>query len=473
MTKSKLGVIVPYRDRKEHLEKFLPTIKKVLNQQSIDYEIIIVEQVDNRPFNRGKLLNIGFKKAMELSCTYVALHDVDMLPIGADYTKVDRPTHLATKFLSQHGEVRELFDTYFGGVTLFPVKDFYQINGYSNDYWGWGYEDDDLLFRCKENFLDVNTKKIPIVTRNTVGYKFNGKDSKIEIPMPYGLNSYTILVSCEPDDMEMDESLDVDEYSILAIPGYDTGFTYNSFKRYKFQTWTSKKELVNLKSNMSQPKRTCMIATVDAYNKKVKFYQDGELVDEDTFVGRIMPYHNEDKIILGDTGSPENKRKPFKGVIDYFALWNHSLEEGQVKSLSEKLYMGVTSEFDNYVAAHTLESVYDMKFSTWNKVFDLSKRRLEADVINCERIEVNHQYDYNELPVPWRRDSTFELLPHEDNGFYENKWTYTETRKNQVRFFNKVLKGKTNWKKDGLDTLRFVKANEINKDKYHHIFADL
>jgi len=186
-----------------------------------------------------------------------------------------------------------------------------------------------------------------------------------------------------------------------------------------------------------------------------------------------MPYHTEDKIILGDTGSPENKRKPFKGVIDYFALWNHSLEEGQIKSLSEKLYMGVTSEFDDYVAAHTLESVYDMKFSTWNKVFDLSKRRLEADVINCERIEVNHQYDYNELPVPWRRDSTFELLPHEDNGFYENKWTYTETRKNQVRFFNKVLKGKTNWKKDGLDTLRFVKANEINKDKYHHIFADL
>jgi hypothetical protein len=31
-----------------------------------------------------------------------------------------------------------MFDTYFGGVTLFPVKAFEEIDGYSNKYWGWG-----------------------------------------------------------------------------------------------------------------------------------------------------------------------------------------------------------------------------------------------------------------------------------------------------------------------------------------------
>jgi len=473
MTKSKLGVIVPYRNRKEHLEKFLPTITKELRRQSIDYEIIVVEQVDNKPFNRGKLLNIGFKKAIELNCTYVALHDVDMLPIGVDYTKVDRPTHLATKFLSQHGEVRELFDTYFGGVTLFPVKDFYQINGYSNDYWGWGYEDDDLLFRCKESFLDINIKREPVRTRNTAGMYFNGVDSQIKLPKPYGLKSYTILLSCQPFPMDCNEDEQMDEYSILAIPGYDTGFSYNSFKRYKFETWNHKKDLTTLKSSISEPKRTCLVATVDSYNKKVKFYQDGKLIDEETFTGRSMSYHNEDEIILGQTGSPHNKRKPFEGVIDYVAIWNHSLEEGQIKCLSDNLHMGVIENFEDYVASHTLESVYDMKISTNKKVFDLSERRLEGEVYNCKRIPLSQKYDFIEIPVPWRRDSTFELLPHEDNGFYENKWTYTETRKNQVRFYNKVLKGKTNWKKDGLDSLRYVTANEISKEKYHHIFADL
>ena len=42
--------------------------------------LIIVEQSDENPFNRGSLLNIGVRKAKELECTYVALHDVDMLP---------------------------------------------------------------------------------------------------------------------------------------------------------------------------------------------------------------------------------------------------------------------------------------------------------------------------------------------------------------------------------------------------------
>ena len=58
--------------------------------------LIIVEQSDDNPFNRGSLLNIGVRKAKELECTYVALHDVDMLPHSdVDYSLVDRPTHLS------------------------------------------------------------------------------------------------------------------------------------------------------------------------------------------------------------------------------------------------------------------------------------------------------------------------------------------------------------------------------------------
>ena len=56
----KLGIIVPYRDRYEQLQKFKIAIKKYLNNKDIDYELIIVEQDSARTFNRGKLLNIGF-----------------------------------------------------------------------------------------------------------------------------------------------------------------------------------------------------------------------------------------------------------------------------------------------------------------------------------------------------------------------------------------------------------------------------
>ena len=40
------------------------------------------------------------------------------------------------------------------------MEDFVVVNGYSNNYWGWGYEDDDLLFRCKEKFVKLDEIKI-------------------------------------------------------------------------------------------------------------------------------------------------------------------------------------------------------------------------------------------------------------------------------------------------------------------------
>ncbi|MFP6745147.1 MAG: galactosyltransferase-related protein [Alphaproteobacteria bacterium] len=35
-------------------------------------------------------------------------------------------------------------ETFFGGVVMFRREDFEAVKGYSNDYWGWGAEDDDL-----------------------------------------------------------------------------------------------------------------------------------------------------------------------------------------------------------------------------------------------------------------------------------------------------------------------------------------
>ena len=47
----KLGVIVPYRNRESHLKKFTSETEKYLKSQKINFEIIIVEQNDDKPFN--------------------------------------------------------------------------------------------------------------------------------------------------------------------------------------------------------------------------------------------------------------------------------------------------------------------------------------------------------------------------------------------------------------------------------------
>jgi len=150
----KLAIIVPYRDREDHLKKFIPSIESCDFLEGIDYEILIVEQEEGKPFNRGKLLNVGAIQSHTAS--YYCFHDVDMLPLISDYSYVSNPTHLA-------GEAEQFgfklpYQGYFGGVTLFDKHSFIKVNGYSNDYWGWGAEDDDVMFRCVAKEIKASRK---------------------------------------------------------------------------------------------------------------------------------------------------------------------------------------------------------------------------------------------------------------------------------------------------------------------------
>ena len=139
----KLAVVIPYRDREEHLSLFIPHTHKFLTDAGIDHSIIVVEQEVGKSFNRGKLKNIGFDLGKS-DHDYFALHDVDMLPSNVDYSYPKNPTHLASK-VGDRTDI--LYSNFFGGVVLFNKEDYIATNGYSNEYWGWGAEDDDFSWR--------------------------------------------------------------------------------------------------------------------------------------------------------------------------------------------------------------------------------------------------------------------------------------------------------------------------------------
>ena len=151
----KLAVIVPYRNRGEHLKAFMPYMEKSLTEEKVPFDIFIIEQYDDKPFNRAKLLNAGFNEAKEYD--YFAFHDVDMLPVDSDYSYPDGPTHLSSEVEQFNWGLP--YDGYFGGVTLFDKESFLKINGYSNEYWGWGAEDDDIIHRCMIKNIDTYRKQ--------------------------------------------------------------------------------------------------------------------------------------------------------------------------------------------------------------------------------------------------------------------------------------------------------------------------
>jgi len=156
----KLSIVVPYRNREQHLAQFIPFMEEYLrclpqDPNPFDFQILIVEQEDEKPFNRGKLLNIGFEESKD--CDYFCFHDVDMLPVNSDYSPVEAPTHMATE-AEQFGW-KLPFEWYFGGVTMFDKGSFEKINGFANEYWGWGAEDDDIFARC--NTMGIKTYRKP------------------------------------------------------------------------------------------------------------------------------------------------------------------------------------------------------------------------------------------------------------------------------------------------------------------------
>jgi N-terminal region of glycosyl transferase group 7/N-terminal domain of galactosyltransferase len=153
----RLAIIVPYRDRYEHLRSFLPHITAYFQRDKLDrqirYKIYVIEQYGIAPFNRGMLANSGFVLAREEN-DYFCIHDVDYLPIWADYSWGSAPARLIW-----HGLVlKENWNNFFGAVVLFDKQAFEAVNGFPNCYWGWGPEDLELGQRFKLSGLDFDRR---------------------------------------------------------------------------------------------------------------------------------------------------------------------------------------------------------------------------------------------------------------------------------------------------------------------------
>lgn len=154
-TQMRICIVVPYRNREEHLKQFIPCMEKCLTDQDLDYTILIVEQEAGKPFNRGKLLNIGFDYTKGEYDNY-CFHDVDMLPVDSDYSYCETPTHLAVEV--EQFKYKLPFPTYFGGVVIFDRESLKKINGFANEYWGWGSEDSDMYDRCGLSGISMSRK---------------------------------------------------------------------------------------------------------------------------------------------------------------------------------------------------------------------------------------------------------------------------------------------------------------------------
>jgi len=198
----KTAIIVPYRDnkiqnRKDQLDTFIKfwTSKKTL-LKDYTYKIFIIEQTNNNDkFNRGQLCNLGVLLAEKEGYNNIIFHDVDLIPsddlLPYYFYTSDIPIHIGNK-----GKKYSHY-TYFGGVTAFSIKLLKKINGFPNQLWGWGGEDDIIYDRCA---VISKCKEMIIPDRGTLEELYHIESSTLDtLKMFAGIKKKLIM-----DDIESD-----------------------------------------------------------------------------------------------------------------------------------------------------------------------------------------------------------------------------------------------------------------------------
>ena len=455
----KLGVCVPYRDRELHLNEFVPKVGKYLKDKGIDFQMYFCHQTDDKLFNRGATKNIAAKHAFEEGCDYIVWHDIDMIPLedgGADYSyPKDHPRHIATNIEQMNWGLK--YHEYFGGAVLFTKEQVEATNGYSNDYWDWGMEDDDLFWRCHmegmtdTTYLDANLK-------NQTYARFNGNSSAIKIPFERkyrGLTSraHTIsaLVRCyhQLDKNKIFLIGDKDnryvEYPILRIPGYDYGLSFNNSRALSLTYWNTFNQHNYMWIKRYDDQWSWVTATFNNLDKTSHFYLNGSEVDSkagfgspspNKWLGNLKNYGSSD-IYLGHTPTfPDKYHGYFKGDIAKVYAWKRCLTPKEVINLHKELPKD--------------ELALDLNFN--NPVSTFQAKDIE---VRKENILIPNSI------IPHRVKGKMRCLPHKDEGLVNGKWAKGETTAaNERRYVLKMQQGKINYKEDGIKQVKYKFVGE-------------
>jgi hypothetical protein len=127
-------ILIPYRNRKEHIDYFLTHSWPRLHAGMERVRLVVIEQQPGKLFNRGKLLNVGFKELKDTD--FFITQDVDVNPLES-----------ALPLYNLEPGNKEITGIYsspcktLGGIVKITSEAVQELNGFPNTYWGWGVED--------------------------------------------------------------------------------------------------------------------------------------------------------------------------------------------------------------------------------------------------------------------------------------------------------------------------------------------
>jgi hypothetical protein len=348
---------------------------------------------------------------------------------------------------------------------MFTKEDFKTINGFSNEYWGWGFEDDDLLIRCLDSNLQLDMDSNGSDNIQEIeSFKFDGNDSFIKLSTDKKLHlledEFTISVMVKPENIKLSVNKDYDEFPILSIPGYNIGLFYNSFRRFFCQAYDVDKKSHSVSTDIVGD-RWVHLTMVYENSDTLKFYMNGELVGIEKMNNEILQLPSNEIYVGIGNGKPTNKDF-FYGLISSIEIYDIALTDDEIVEISQNPTKPKLRNFGNFKSSEFLYTQILPELSSSTTCIDLGGK---YDVyLNNIYLYKSRESFKTFLPKPHRRNSRFVSLEHKSNSSVGNKWIHRETRKNQLKYYNDVREGIDDFRIDGLNTLRYkeIKKEETN-----------
>jgi beta-1,4-galactosyltransferase 1/beta-1,4-galactosyltransferase 2 len=148
-------------DYKNSYEILFDLLRICLKESYISFSFSKISPLGHQ-FNKGRLFNkaINYLENESLNITCIILHDVDLIPEDdGNYYSCEsaRPKHTTSRVrqLNSTKGYTRYYEFLIGGVLMLTIDMYKTLNGFSNLYWGWGGEDDDLALRLIQQRMCV------------------------------------------------------------------------------------------------------------------------------------------------------------------------------------------------------------------------------------------------------------------------------------------------------------------------------
>ena len=203
-------ILIPYRNRERHLKYFIDNNVPLIEKYLPNTKVVVIEQEEGKEFNRGCVLNVGFKE-YENNTKYFITQDVDINPslevIKNVYTKKD----------IEMLRIKSAHAISLGGIIKAKHDVVFNINGFPNYIWGWGIEDRALYFRCCMRNISITDN--PIKSFTTMPHQSNAipyKGEKKKISDIWSKNNIDTLNNEQKEELISNSGLNNINYKILV-----------------------------------------------------------------------------------------------------------------------------------------------------------------------------------------------------------------------------------------------------------------